>query len=103
MLDDLERVTAASERFERADLAGMLHGLFEERRRTCETERDDRLQVMPGPRVEPEEWRVFDGDDPGDEDDGDPYVADLDDVRAGRGEETKFEPFVDPIDPFEDP
>ncbi len=92
----------ADEPFDARSLAGMLRGLFEDTHAACALEREDRLQVMPGPRVELEPWAPLDpesveGDTNGYE------VVDLDDVREGRGGfDEPYEPAVEPVDPFDD-
>ena len=93
--------------FDAGVLAGMLRGLFPEKRAAGDVEREDRLSATPGPRVEPETWALLDTDAR----EEDAWVEDLDDVRRGRGEPSSliaydgtrpYEPSVDPVDPFDD-
>ena len=84
-----------------AELAGLLRGWFEENRRACDLEREDRWNVMPGPNVEPEVRAAFDGDNVEDAYD----VLDLDDVWKGRGDAQEDGPCsssVGFVDPFHD-
>jgi hypothetical protein len=91
--------------FDAAALAGMLRGLFPGRKERDDDEREDRLQVLPGPKVEPEEWKILDSDLLGRDTAGYETVG-LADVLADpvvrRGYARSLEPSVPPIDPFDD-
>lgn len=47
------------EPFSAADLEAMLRGLFADKRRACELEREERLMLTPTPRVRREAWALF--------------------------------------------
>lgn len=81
------------------DVAGLLDGLFAARKRACLEEREDRLLVMPGAKVEPEAWA------PLAEVEDEEEIYDLDDVRRGHPDfrdGARYEPSVEAVDPFED-